>query len=80
MSQPDYSCDYPGLVQTDETCFRFSDKSIQENERTLFSNWWREQINLYGTKVDYFVNTYNILSADNSVSYTHLTLPTPPYV
>lgn len=65
MSQPDYSCEYPGLVQTDETCFRFSDKSIQENERTLFSNWWREQINLYGTKVDYFVNTYNVLSADN---------------
>jgi len=37
MSQPDYNCDFPGLVQTDETCFRFSDKSIQENERTLFS-------------------------------------------
>ena len=65
MSQPNYNCDFPGLVQTDETCFRFSDKSIQENERTLFSNWWREQINLFGTKVDYFVNTYNVLSADN---------------
>lgn len=65
MSQPDYSCEYPGLVQSDENCYRFTDKSIQSSERTLFSNWWREQINLYGTKVNYFVNTYNVLSADN---------------
>ena len=56
---------YPGIVQTDETCFRFSDKSIQGSERILFSNWWREQINQYGTKVKYYVNTYNLLSADN---------------
>jgi hypothetical protein len=65
MSQPDYSCDYPGLVQTDETCYRFTDKSIQASERVLFSNYWREQINQYGIKVNYFVNTYNVLSADN---------------
>lgn len=65
MSQPDYSCEYPGLIQSDENCYRFTDKSIQSSERALFSNWWREQINLYGTKVDYFVNTYNVLSADN---------------
>tara|TARA_A100000171_G_scaffold52827_1_gene73425 strand:+ start:2722 stop:3525 length:804 start_codon:yes stop_codon:yes gene_type:complete len=65
MSQPDYSCDYPGLVQTDETCYRFTDKSIQSSERVLFSNWWREQLNQFGVKVNYFVNTYNVLSADN---------------
>jgi hypothetical protein len=65
MSQPDYSCEYPGVVQTDETCYRFTDKSIQASERVLFSNWWREQINQYGVKVNYFVNTYNVLSADN---------------
>jgi hypothetical protein len=65
MSQPDYTCEYPGLVQTDETCFRFTDKSIQASERVLFSNWWREQINQFGVKVDYYVNTYNTLSADN---------------
>ena len=65
MSQPDYSCDYPGLVQTDETCYRFTDKSIQASERVLFSNWWREQLNQFGVKVNYFVNTYNVLSADN---------------
>lgn len=65
MSEIDYSCEFPGLVQTDETCYRFSNKSIQQNERILFSNWWREQINQYGTKVKYFVNSYNVLSADN---------------
>lgn len=65
MSIIDYSCDYPGIVQNDETCFRFTDKSIQSNERVLFSNYWREQINQYGVKVNYYVNTYNTLSADN---------------
>lgn len=61
----DYNCEFPGLPQNDETCFRFSDKSIQENERVLFSNYWREQINQYGTRVSYYVNTYDVLSADN---------------
>ena len=65
MSQPDYTCEYPGLVQTDETCFRFTDKSIQSSERVLYSNYWREQINQFGVKVKYYVNTYNTLSADN---------------
>jgi len=65
MSQPDYTCEYPGLVQTDETCFRFTNKSIQASERVLYSNYWREQINQFGVKVKYYVNTYNTLSADN---------------
>ena len=65
MSQPDYTCEYPGLVQTDETCFRFTDKSIQASERVLYSNYWREQINQFGVKVKYYVNTYNTLCADN---------------
>ena len=65
MSQPNYNNEYPGLVQTNETCYRFTDKAIQSSERVLFSNWWREQINQFGVKVNYFVNTYNVLSADN---------------
>ena len=39
MSRIDYSCEYPGIVQTDETCYRFTDKSIQSSERVLFSNY-----------------------------------------
>jgi len=67
MSSGDYTCDFPGIVQSDETCFRFTNKSNENsaNERLLFSNWWREQINLYGVKVSYFVNRYNTLSGDN---------------
>tara|TARA_R110002124_G_scaffold103588_11_gene252771 strand:- start:13 stop:801 length:789 start_codon:yes stop_codon:yes gene_type:complete len=65
MSNINYNNEYPGLVQSDDTAYRFSDKSIQHSERLLFSNWWREQINQFGTKTKYFVNTYNVLSADN---------------
>ena len=67
MSSGDYTCDFPGIVQTDETCFRFTNKDNENssNERLLFSNYWREQINLYGTKVKYFVNRFNTLSGDN---------------
>ena len=42
----DNNC-YPGLVQDDQTCWRFTDKGVQESERVLFSNWWREIINQY---------------------------------
>ena len=61
----DYDNCYPGMQVVDEACYRFTDKSIQESERFLFSNWWREQINQYGVKVKYFVNTFNTLSANN---------------
>lgn len=56
---------YPGLVQDDQTCWRFTDKSNQECERILFDNWWREIINQFGVKTSYYVNTFNTLSADN---------------
>jgi len=60
----DNNC-FPGMAQDDSACWRFADKGNQESERLLFSNWWREQINQFGTKVSYFVNTFNTLSADN---------------
>ena len=56
---------FPGLVQNDQTCWRFTDKSNQESERILFDNWWRELINQFGVKTTYYVNTFNTLSADN---------------
>jgi hypothetical protein len=49
----------------DNGCIRFSDKTNNQSERILQSNYWREQINLYGQKVNYYVNTFNLLSADN---------------
>tara|TARA_B110000908_G_C10244865_1_gene448229 strand:+ start:27 stop:812 length:786 start_codon:yes stop_codon:yes gene_type:complete len=61
----DYDNCYPGMQVVDTACYRFTDKSIQESERFLFSNWWREEINQFGVKVKYFVNTFNTLSANN---------------
>jgi hypothetical protein len=45
--------------QVENQCFRFLDKDNNTCERQLISNAIREQMNLYGTKVTYFVNTYN---------------------
>ncbi len=61
----DYQNCYPGVSQTDETCWRFTDKSNQSQERVLFDNWWRETINQFGIKTKYFVRSFTSLSADN---------------
>ena len=60
----DNNC-FPGLVQDDQTCWRFTDKNNQSSERILFDNWWRENLNQFGIKTTYYVNTFNVLSADN---------------
>ena len=44
---------------------RLTDKNNNQNERWVVSNYWREQIELYGQKIKYYRNTTNILSADN---------------
>lgn len=41
---------------------RFLDKSRNLQERKNFSNWWKEQINLYGQEVNYFSNLFNLSS------------------
>jgi len=51
---------------TENSCFRFLSKENNQCERDMVSNVLREQINLYGTQVTYFVNTYNpALTSDN---------------
>ena len=44
---------------------RFTDKENNECERELHSNYYREQIAMYGQKVMYYRNTTTALSADN---------------
>lgn len=58
------SC-FPGIVESDQYCFRYLDKDVTGNEEYLYSNYYREQINTYGTRILYYVNAYNVLSADN---------------
>lgn len=66
MNVIDYSTNcMPGIVDDVNFCFRYNDKSVNENEQYLYENYWNEQINTYGQKVTYYVNTYNVLSADN---------------
>lgn len=54
---------YP--MQYTTSTLRFTDKENNECERQLYSNYWREQIEMYGQKVKYYRNTTSILSADN---------------
>jgi len=45
---------------------RFTDKEKNVAERSLYSNYWREQIDLYGQKILYYKNLYNLEQADNT--------------
>jgi len=45
---------------------RFTDKEKNEAERLLYSNYWREQIDLYGQKILYYRNLYNLKDGDNT--------------
>lgn len=54
---------YP--LQYTTSTLRFTDKENNECERQLYSNYWREQIDLYGQKALYYRSTVNLLSADN---------------
>ncbi len=43
---------------------RFLDKSVNVNERQNYDGWWKEQLQLYGTEVEYFVNTFSLSASD----------------
>lgn len=41
---------------------RYLNKYNNANERENYSRWWKEQIEHYGTRVDYFTNGYTLTS------------------
>jgi hypothetical protein len=43
---------------------RYLRKTTNAGERALYSNYWKEQINLYGTFVDYFPYNYRLSAHD----------------
>ena len=51
---------------------RFTDKEKNQAERSLYSNYWREQIDMYGQKILYYRNLYNLNDGDNT--YGEMTL------
>ena len=55
---------YPNNGYT-PTALRYTDKANNYGERLMYSNWWKEQIELYGQKVLYYRNKYNVQTADN---------------
>ena len=44
--------------------FRLTDKSINENERDNFYTYFKEQIDIYGQSVDYYVHSYSLSAHD----------------
>ena len=60
------------LTNYSGTNLRFLHKDTNVNEIANFSNWWREQINLYGTEVAYYTNNYET-SAHDAVYGEHTT-------
>ncbi len=45
---------------------RFLNKSVNDNERGNYNGWWKEQINMFGTEVDYY-QTNAVDSVPNDV-------------
>ena len=43
---------------------RFTDKDKNQAERALYSNYWREQIDMYGQKILYYRNLFNLQDGD----------------
>lgn len=41
---------------------RYLDKNVTANERALVGNWWREQIEHFGTEVNYYTHGYSLSS------------------
>lgn len=47
------------------TSLRFTNKENNQAAIQMYSNMWKEQIELYGQKVLYYRNKYNVETADN---------------
>lgn len=43
---------------------RYLDINNTTSERNLFNNWWKEQIAMYGTKINYYINKYSLSAHD----------------
>lgn len=54
---------------------RYLNKSNNVNERENYSKWWKEQIEHYGTRTDYFTNGYTLTSHN----FLYGEDPTSPY-
>jgi len=63
---------------TGNPCFRITDKDNNQSERNLMSNYWAEQISIYGQNCNYYVNNFSLLSADNTYGEQPTQVFSPP--
>ena len=54
---------YP-LADPVNDCFRFSDKQSLACDISVYNNYWREQLQLYGQKVNYYVYGFAVSASD----------------
>ena len=48
-----------------ESIVRLNNKSLGENERNqTYKRWWKEQVRLYGTSVNYYVRKFDLSKTD----------------
>ena len=48
-----------------EQTIRFNLKTNSVNERAqTYKRWWKEQVRLYGTKIDYYVRNFALSATD----------------
>ena len=48
-----------------EDIIRFNNKSLGDNERNqTYKRWWKEQVRLYGTQVNYYARKFDIDNTD----------------
>jgi len=52
------------MISVTQDKVRYLNKNNNANERANYSNWWREQIEHYGTSVDYYTSGYSLSSHD----------------
>jgi hypothetical protein len=52
------------MISVTQDKVRYLNKNNNANERENYSKWWREQIEHYGTNIDYYTHGYNLSSAD----------------
>lgn len=50
------------MLARQTNAIRYLNKNNNANERNNFSNWWREQIDHYGTSTTYYTNGYALSS------------------
>jgi len=57
---------------------RVLDANYTAGERELFKSWWQEQINMYGQKINYYINGYNLSAHDYFYGEQPLVRYAPP--